>query len=68
MNRHTIVSWTKFCEWVQGKKVLSERDASRSTEVKFEDGTEAVFYSECDRKFGEIAVMPPMVSIKEKSP
>lgn len=65
---HTIVSWTKFCEWVQGKKVDSEKDLRFSTQVFFDDGSEAVFYSQSDIRFGEHLSTPPMVEIKEKSP
>jgi len=68
MNHHTIVTWAAFCIWVQGKKVIAQRDAWRSTELKFEDGTEAVVYSEGDRKFGELVLPSPRVSIREKSP
>jgi len=62
---HRIVSWAKFCEWVQGKKVHAQRVAGRATELTFEDGSEAVFYSEFDVRFGEKSLEPPSVSIRE---
>jgi hypothetical protein len=65
---HAVVSFTRFCEWVQGRKPARESDHGRSTLVTFEDGTEAAFYSSFDMRFGERSIEPPMITIKEKTP
>lgn len=66
----TIVSWTRFCEWVQGKKVAAEYDNSThtGTVLEFEDGTTAALFSDFDTKFGEKVPRPPVVECTEKSP
>lgn len=61
----TIVSWTKFCEWMQGKKVLAELDVSNRTIITFVDRSTAIIYSGFDTKFGEIVVEAPVVEITE---
>jgi hypothetical protein len=68
ITNRTIVSWTKFCEWVQGKKVVSESDLRHWTQVCFEDGSEAVFYSQHTTRFGEQECTPPIVEIVERTP
>lgn len=64
----TIVSWTKFCGWVQGKKVVVEEDGNSFTVVKFDDGTTAVFLSDWETRFGEKSIEPPRVEITEDHP
>jgi hypothetical protein len=59
----TIVSWTRFCEWVQGKKVEAEKDLRFSTQVFFDDGSEAIVYSQHTQRFGEHESTPPIVEI-----
>ena len=67
----TIVSWTRFCEWVQGKTVVSETDEEAhghsigTTLVCFADGSKAVFISAFDYSFGEKEVEAPLVEIEE---
>jgi hypothetical protein len=65
---HTIVSFQRFCEWVQGRRVVEEHDVKHRTVLTFEDGSEAVVYSEYDVRFGEKSTIPPIVSVREKSP
>lgn len=61
----TLVSWTKFCEWVQGKRPIVEEDGASLTVVKFDDGTTAVFLSDWETRFGEKSIEPPRVEIVE---
>jgi hypothetical protein len=61
----TIVSWAKFCEWVQGKKAIVEEDGNCFTVVKFDDATTAVFHSDWETRFGEKSIEPPRVEIED---
>ena len=68
VQNHTVISWTRFCEWVQGKKPVEELDMKHWTVLRFEDGTEAIVGSSSERRFGETTMEPPLVSIKERAP
>lgn len=67
MATRTIVSWTKFCEWVQGKIVVSETNERRATVVYFSNGAKATFHSDFQVRFGEKTAEPPLVEIEEAS-
>lgn len=62
----TIVSWTRFCEWVQGKTVVAELNVARDRHViVFEGGAQATVFSRFDTKFGEMVIEPPTAEIME---